>query len=219
MGKHADINWFYPFIDRLHPGMELAIGGGDPLSHPQILKMVEYATEKKMVCNLTVNSAHIRRHQDKILELREIGLKGLGISVEKPYFDDIGLIADKNTVLHVIAGITPLSFLPYFRNRKILVLGYKQFGFGQKYYNYHDSDIEFQLGNWRYWLPTIIKRTSNSYSFDNLAIEQLKVRDFLDEEYFSKFYMGDDGQFTMYVDLVEMKFAKSSTSTTRYNIG
>ena len=31
-------------------------------------------------------------------------------------------------------------------------------------------------------------------------------------------FMGNDGQFTMYVDLVEKQFSKSSTSTKRYDL-
>lgn len=30
--------------------------------------------------------------------------------------------------------------------------------------------------------------------------------------------MGDDGQFTMYIDLVNNQFAKNSTSTIRYDL-
>ena len=32
----------------------------------------------------------------------------------------------------------------------------------------------------------------------------------------NKFYQGDDGTHTMYVDLVKKQFAKTSTSTERY---
>ena len=31
-------------------------------------------------------------------------------------------------------------------------------------------------------------------------------------------YMGDDGSFTMYIDLVKEEFAKNSTSVDRYNL-
>ena len=50
------------------------------------------------------------------------------------------------------------------------------------------------------------------------AIKQLKLQRFFSKEEWEKFYMGDDGKFTMYVDLVKKQYAKSSTSTTRYQI-
>lgn len=218
-GKHAKTTDIVLFIDSLPKGVELAIGGGDPLSYPNIDGIIDYATQCGLICNLTVNSAHIKRHAQLIHKLRALGLKGLGISIEKPYLEDVDLVADNNTVLHVIAGITPLSFLLKFTQKKILILGYKKYGFGKINYEKHNNDINFQLGCWKYWLPTIIKRSNNIYSFDNLAIEQLGVKNFLDPQYFQQFYMGDDGQFTMYVDLVKMEYAKSSTSLERFSIG
>ena len=56
----------------------------------------------------------------------------------------------------------------------------------------------------------------NVVSFDNLAIKQLNVQSMLSQEDWEKFYMGDDGQHTMYIDLVEGVFAKNSTATKRY---
>ena len=55
-------------------------------------------------------------------------------------------------------------------------------------------------------------------SFDNLAIKQLDVKRLLTKEEWNEFYMGDDGGFTMYVDMVNREFAKSSTSTERWTI-
>ena len=49
-------------------------------------------------------------------------------------------------------------------------------------------------------------------SFDNLAIEQLNIRRFFTDKEWEEFYMGDDGNFTYYIDMVERKFAKSSTA-------
>jgi hypothetical protein len=63
-------------------------------------------------------------------------------------------------------------------------------------------------------LPMFIKRGYfSNISFDNLAILQLDVKELLfkdNEEEWSKFYMGDDGGFTMYIDAVNYKYAKNS---------
>ena len=61
-------------------------------------------------------------------------------------------------------------------------------------------------------------------SFDNLAIEQLKPQRLMSEEEWSEFYMGDDGigdgftSASMYVDMVERKYAKNSCSTERFDL-
>jgi hypothetical protein len=52
----------------------------------------------------------------------------------------------------------------------------------------------------------------NVVSFDNLAIEQLNVKSLLSQEEWDEFYAGDDGTHTYYIDMVERKFAKSSTA-------
>jgi hypothetical protein len=57
----------------------------------------------------------------------------------------------------------------------------------------------------------------DTVSFDNLAIKQLEVRNIMSAEDFNHFYMGDDGQFTMYVDTVKQEYAVSSVSTERYS--
>ncbi len=49
-------------------------------------------------------------------------------------------------------------------------------------------------------------------SFDNLAIEQLGVKNLLSKEEWDTFYAGDDGTYTYYIDMVERKFARSSTA-------
>ena len=55
-------------------------------------------------------------------------------------------------------------------------------------------------------------------SFDNLALEQLNVKRLLSSEEWNNFYMGDDGKFTFYIDLVKGEFAKNSLSQERFPI-
>ena len=40
----------------------------------------------------------------------------------------------------------------------------------------------------------------------------------LPNEEYERHYMGDDGKFTMYIDLVNQKFAKNSISNVRYDL-
>ena len=49
-------------------------------------------------------------------------------------------------------------------------------------------------------------------SFDNLSIEQLNTKRLMTDEEWNEFYMGDDGTMTYYIDMVERKFARSSTA-------
>ena len=126
-----------------------------------------------------------------------------------------------NAVIHVINGVVSVSELVSLANNnlKILILGYKEFRRGKDLYNIIGDDIEHDKSELYEALPTIV---SNGWfdcvSFDNLAIKQLDPKRFMSEDKWKSFYMGDDGSFTMYIDAVERKFAKSSVSTERWEI-
>ena len=55
-------------------------------------------------------------------------------------------------------------------------------------------------------------------SFDNLALKQLNIKQYLTEEEWSRFYCGSDGSFTMYIDAIEQKYAMSSTNPNKYDL-
>ena len=56
-------------------------------------------------------------------------------------------------------------------------------------------------------------------SFDNLALEQLHIREKLTDEEWETFYGGDDGTVTFFIDLVKGVFARNSLSQKTYPIG
>ena len=63
-------------------------------------------------------------------------------------------------------------------------------------------------------LPTLLNRYS-VISFDNLALRQLNVREIIGEEKYAAMFMGEDGDASMYIDLVRREIARSSTSVER----
>jgi hypothetical protein len=197
-------------IDGLPPGVELAIGGGDPLSHPDIHALLIAIQSRGLVANVTINGMHTERHGRAIHRFREDGLiRGLGISYRAPTWPSALQIADANTVIHMIAGVnTPSQAIAVLRQHpKILVLGYKRHGRGECHYG---EAVCRSLLSWRYWIGSILRK--GTVCFDNLAIEQLDVKYLLSDEKWQRLYMGDDGMFTMYADAVRDEFAGSSTS-------
>lgn len=93
----------------------------------------------------------------------------------------------------------------------MLILGYKHLRRGNKYFEEEQNDIETKQ-QWLYENLEDIIQKFKVVSFDNLAIEQLDVKRLLTQEEWNEFYMGDDGKVTYYVDMVERKFAQSSTA-------
>lgn len=212
-GALADLN--HPILDTLQPYTELALGGGNPLEHPDLPAFLMRMKEKGVICNLTVHLNHFLANAGQLYEWCANGLlHGIGISISSNVPASVIQAVKQfpNAVVHVIAGIAPLSVYEslYDQDIKLLILGYKDFGRGFVYGKSH-PDLTFQISDIASALPAIVKHFP-VVSFDNLAIKQLDVKKIVPKEKWDTCYMGDDGQFTMYIDLVQQQYAISSTS-------
>jgi MoaA/NifB/PqqE/SkfB family radical SAM enzyme len=221
-GKCGDI-MSEGFIDKLHPYTELAIGGGNPLEHPDLVPFLEKCKRRNLIPSMTVNQFHFMMNKNFIKFLVDQHLiYGLGISLTHVTEEFVETVKEfPNAVIHVINGIVHPTQLESLANNgfKILILGYKEFRRGEVMYQHQSAAIE-QLKHMLYdRLPQIINEGwFEVVSFDNLAIKQLDAQRLMSDEDWEQFYMGDDGSATMYVDMVNKEFAKSSTSTERYPI-
>lgn len=219
-GKHGDI-LNADFINTLHPYTELAIGGGNPLAHPHLIPFLEKLRERNIIPNLTINQRHFEKDRQLIRKLVDDKLVyGIGVSLVEATSDFVNLIKQyDNAVIHTINGILTAKQVEILKNNnlKILILGYKIFRRGVDFFNAASDTIinnQIWLDN---TLPEIVQQFK-AVSFDNLAIKQLNVKQLMSEEEWKEFYMGDDGQYTMYIDMVNRKFAKNSIAETRYDL-
>ena len=220
-GAEADYEDLIRFIDSLPPYTQLALGGGNVLSYPHLLLFLDECKKRNLVPSITVNQSHFEENDLDIWYLaKEKQVYGVGISLEKPTPTLISrLHLFQNAVVHVIAGIVSVPQLRTLAHQgfKVLILGYKKFGRGQDFLGEHLRQVADKIKELQKYLPEMIKDGwFKNISFDNLALEQLGVKNFLHQETWNKIYMGDDGTATMYVDMVKKEFAKSSTSKTRY---
>lgn len=213
-GELADLD--NPLLDSLHPYTELAIGGGNPLEHPGLEAFLMKMKEKNVICNITVHFAHFIENAEKIAVWCKQGLlHGVGVSVNRPLSTaEVNALEQfPNLVVHTIAGVTTKETFKslYDKGLKLLILGYKDFGRGVVYgksHPYLTFDIDELANN-----LTELAKHFDIVSFDNLAVEQLGVKNMVSEDEWETSYMGDDGRFTMYVDLVKKQYALSSVST------
>lgn len=228
-GQHCDFNNALNLIGSIPPYTELAIGGGNPLSYPQLKLFLRICKERKFIANITVNKYHFLKNYDYIeyLYLNDY-IKGIGISVFDIKNEEINLIKKVNGVCHVIIGVTPIEVMKKLadNNIKVLVLGYKNFRRGEKHYQDFKNEIDASINIWSNFITNAIQEQYYSViSFDNLAIKQLKLKEKLSKDEWDSFFMGDDGidgefsSASMYIDLVEQKFALNSCSplNERYN--
>lgn len=229
-GKHGDI-MSPSFIDKLHPYTEIAIGGGNPLEHPDLVPFLEKLKTLKMIPSMTIRQNDFMDNLELITELVNKKLiYGLGISLVSTKQDGFIEAVQKfpNAVIHIINGIVTLDELEMlaYHNLKILILGYKEVRRGKDLF-YSDLATQswiMQLRKETYdMLPQIIGcRWFDVVSFDNLAIKQLNPQRLMSKEKWNEMYMGDDGidgemtSASMFIDMVERQFAKNSCSMDRY---
>lgn len=213
-GKHGDI-LNQKFIETLHPYQEVALGGGDATSHPDLVPFLHKLKNRKVIVNMTVNQRHFEQKQELIKKLVDEKLiYGLGVSLVNPTDEFISLIQQyPNAVIHVINGILKHSDVEILsdKNLKMLILEYKQLRRGGEWYSEDHENITVK----QMWLKENLENIIEHFkvvSFDNLAIEQLEVQRLMSQEEWDEFYMGDDGSMTYFIDMVEQKFARSSTA-------
>lgn len=223
-GKHADI-MSPSFIDKLHPYTEIAIGGGNPLEHPDLVPFLKKLKKLKQIPSMTVNQLHFEENFDLLKNLCETKLiYGLGISLVNPTEAFIEKVRQlPNAVVHVIAGVVSEAELNKLANNglKILILGYKVMGRGLDYYTSQSEEISKKIK----WLSGKLKefidnKEFKTISFDNRALIQLHVKDIVSKETWDAYYMGNDGlaedegytSSSMFIDMVDRTFAVNSCS-------
>lgn len=222
-GKLASLDTMKHFINTIPAYTEIAVGGGNIMesyNHTEVfLKMLKNV---KAIPSITVRQYDFIKYLPIIQEWKEKELiYGIGISYDGASDDYFFTIVKDfpSAVIHVIAGM--LTEREYQRlrghNLKMLILGYKVKGRGKLFWSEQENQIVKNISDLKNHFKDF-KNDFNTIAFDNLALMQLDVKNNVSAEIWNKYYCGDDGQYTFYVDLVEEKYAKSSTSVLKYNI-
>lgn len=218
LGSHGDLTKTIDLIKQLPAGVEIAIGGGHAMAHPEFDNFVTELSSHGIICNVTVNEFHFNKELPRIEKLVSDGkIKGVGYSFSKIPCD----WEYEHLVNHVIIGVTPYSELKNIirTNKKVLLLGYKfDTGRGKRFHEIRGEDVDRNISSWYHYLFSVAARSN--VSFDNLAITQLKpMRLFFNQDDYDRVYMGDDGHYSMYIDAVKQEYTRSSTAKTRFGFG
>ena len=224
-GKHADIKNVLRFIMSIKGKVgEIAIGGGNPLLYPYLDDVLSVSIPDIEV-NITARDVDWLEFLDaERIDNRYIMRIGFGVSVTTPKkaTEFYKKLASANfgattpqVVYHVINGVhstrTVKKLIEEHYNVTntapiILILGFKKSGRGASFEPRKPIDVEELMQE-----KVILQ-------FDDLALEQLNIREKVSDDYWALMYQGKDGDYTMFVDLVEMKFAKNSYNSIRIPI-
>lgn len=219
-GSHADLLSYKTLFDSLRPNTELAVNINSELN-PQFVGFLTYMRDKGVIVNATLRQDDFERNHRQIEEWCGLKLlRGVGISLLDPTDKFIELVKkNSNYVIHTIAGITTMEQYNALADNglKILILGYKKTRRGQLYYDWNWYSVNARIKELKTHLSDLMGRF-RVISFDNMAIEQLDFRSFLTPKEFEEFYMGEEGSFTMAIDLVNGTYASSSTSDVLYQL-
>ena len=207
-GMECDYEVLMSKLNLLPAGIELAIGSNELTK--DLYEFLVWCKSKGFICNITVNQGHLRRDLDKIKDCIDNGLiKGLGVSYRTLMTWDIPqeILDYEHTVFHVIVGIDIFNEVTNLKKlgvKKILCLGEKDFGLNKGKVNL-ESNKHHQ---WVWWVHSLFDMF-DVVSFDNLALEQLRIRRFFTKENWETF---NNGEHSMYINAVEGYYAPSSRS-------
>lgn len=207
-GENCDFS--LPFFDTLEKGTELAIGGGNPLSHPLLESFLTRMKKQGVLCNLTLRQNHLFQNLDFVQSLIDRKLiYGVGIS----FISKTDALFDfckknENAILHLILGVHSLDDIrPLFnKSFKVLFLGFKRFGRGMSYYSNDVLEKTKAVKEVFFEFVPFFR----SISLDNEAMKELCIEEHVSKPDFNLHFMGEEGRFTMYVDAVKKQYAMNS---------
>lgn len=212
-GQHWDLKKLLFHIKKLPKWVEFAIGWGNPLEHPDLIGFLRELKSSGYIPNLTVNIAHIHMLTDNILE----NIYGLWISYNNWIPESITPEFYEHMVIHTIAGVNTTEQIEELLERwfKVLILWYKNYWRWLKYYS---PTVEGKIANLEMNIHRLLSK--GFLSFDNLALEQLKIKKYFSQETWDERYMGDEGSFTMYLDASSMpiKYGIASSLPKRWKL-
>ena len=231
-GNHANLIETEQMLDQLPKvGLEIAVGGGDVLEIPEdeLCLFFDWLIKNEFYPRVTLNYKSLSKLETmkKFVRVLRSNKCSIGISVKnyQEFEELVKMISDKGfyyndnskVVFHIIVGVFPITDLAKLLNsdRQILILGYKQFGralnkpMESKIFEAWGNEIAKLFYECRYG------KQHYRIAFDNLAIEQLGIRDILLDEEWNYRYLGEEFTTSMYVDAVNQTFAPTSRDTHR----
>lgn len=220
-GKHAEIKDDILEICYALSEMqvfEVAIGGGEPIEHPDFIKFIKYLRLYGIIPNFSTRSLSWMKDPIK----RDAILNNIGTfaySVDNTY--DVNQFAsyinifcndlERRPSIHCVMGMSSHNFenildAAFYHNLDVVLLDYKEVGRGFKHTSLNYSD----------WIDKIIERR-RSHKCPNILIDTPLAKKFKKELNNSGvkdlFIQTEEGKFSMYWDLVNSKIGPSSFSS------
>lgn len=206
-GKDCDFTLLKNKLRGLPQGIELAVGVNQFTD--DLMNFFIWCKLQGYVVNITINQGHLLRDEEYIKSAINANLvNGIGISYRASLKWNVPqyILDYEHTIFNVIVGIDDVFDIKQLANKgvkKICVLGEKQFG-----YNSNKQFNENKHNQWKWQISTLFP-LFKVVSFDNLGVEQLKIKRFFNENQWNEFFQGEH---SFYIDAVNQVFKPSSRS-------
>lgn len=209
-------------------GIEIAVGGGNIFDIPnEAAELLTWMTDYGFRPRITIAYDDLVENANYVDEYRfstgnippqAVIFKNspfIGVSIGK-YYDKLDIPyygMNEPIVWHVIVGVMPVEDMRKILNdckyHKILILGFKNFGRAV-------GQTPKELEEWKILGKEIAQRRFiKTIGFDNLALEQLEIKDHIDTKTWDSLWFGPEFCTSMYIDAVEETFAPTSRSIDR----
>ncbi len=188
-----------------HPFIEVAINVNNLFDFGNLKDLVEDFKVSSFIPNLTLHYTTALKHPEIITDLPA---QWVGVSTASAeQIDRVrSLFPEGRIVFHVINGV--FRDIEKVKNENVLILGYKSMGRG----------VGYRPRLWEWDVVETLMENGNNVAFDDLAVEQLRAKEHIGDDYFDLVHMGMDRQHAMFIDLVKREFAHTSTSERRFKI-
>ena len=226
-GSHASFENLKKSIEMLRSSgtMEIAIGGGEPTMHPDLYKILNYIRELGMTACFTTKNFDLHTHPDflkilkvsnsiafscnsvaeikKVSKIRQEIFESDLCYDERPkiYVQMIPELMSDKTFESSLICVSEMYGVP------VTLLGYKDFGFGEKYL----PKNRFSNSNWIKTIKNISGEHRISFGIDSILVSKWK-KELIEENVDPLALVGEEGKFSCYFDAVEMMVHKSSFS-------
>lgn len=209
-GQHGDIEYITDIIKALHlmDCFEIAIGGGEPATHPQFAQILNMCDVYNITPNFTTFGTDWLQDQEIVDAVKKY-VGGIGVSVYsknsvQKYWTIKNALKDSKVQVMVqhVAGMFPFKTTYELVKEvdHILLLGYKSVGFGVNKIPTKFTDDQ---------VKEIFALKDKRISVDTAFLDN--YGHVLDELGISKILRSSpEGKFSCYIDAVEQKIGQSS---------
>jgi MoaA/NifB/PqqE/SkfB family radical SAM enzyme len=206
--------------------MEIAIGGGEPTTHPNLLKILKDIRSYNMAACFTTKNFNLHEHP----EFSEIAETANSIAFSCNSIAEIEKVKIIKEAINELEGInydsrpkiyiqmipelmTDLNFDKALRyvskmwNTPVTLLGYKDFGFGENY----APKNRFSSSEWIKTIKRYSDEENIKFGIDSVLVSKWK-NELIENCVDPLALVGEEGKFSCYVDAVKMTIHKSSFS-------